>query len=85
MDEGLDTGNILKQREVQFAEQDTLTTSYEKLTNEMHSLFLEVYSEFRVSGKFPTGTVQNNELATLNRSKDKAFFFKDFLMDGIRQ
>lgn len=78
MDEGLDTGNIIKQREIQFAEHDTLGTSYEKLTIEMHLLFVEVYNDFCVKRQFPKGIVQNKELATVNRSKDKVFFFKHF-------
>jgi methionyl-tRNA formyltransferase len=47
MDPGIDTGEILAQREVTFGPDETLRTTYDKLTDAMVELFMEVWPEIR--------------------------------------
>lgn len=54
IDEGLDTGNILVQRQITFNDNETLKSSYDKLTSEIENLFMEHWMEIRdgkISGK----------------------------------
>lgn len=41
LDNGLDTGDIIFQKEVEFNDQDTLATSYDKLKAEIENLFIK--------------------------------------------
>lgn len=43
IDEGIDTGDIIAQKELTFSEDETLLTSYQKLIDEIESLFKEVW------------------------------------------
>ena len=75
MDAGLDTGDILVQKEVRFQNQgETLATSYQKLRDSIESLFIENWSAIR-AGKIKA-TPQKHEEASLHRVKDKFAYFK---------
>ena len=50
LDYGVDTGDILAQREVKYVPEDTLRTSYERLSKTMEELFKKVWPNIR-SGK----------------------------------
>ena len=47
IDSGIDTGNIVAQREVSFTGTETLATSYERLRDEIEALFREVWPAIR--------------------------------------
>ncbi|WP_434511448.1 formyltransferase family protein [Desulfitobacterium sp. AusDCA] len=47
LDQGIDTGDILVQKEVQFKNNETLRTSYEFLTEEIESLFIDNWTKIR--------------------------------------
>ncbi|WNS75209.1 formyltransferase family protein [Bacillus sp. DTU_2020_1000418_1_SI_GHA_SEK_038] len=48
IDVGLDTGDIIAQQRVDFLEDETLSSSYQKLTNEIESLFKKVWPDIRM-------------------------------------
>lgn len=78
LDEGLDTGRIIRQREIYITKEDTLFSSYNKLGVQMLLLFETFFTEFVRTNNIPYGTVQDEGNATLNRTKDKNIFFKHF-------
>lgn len=43
VDEGIDTGDIIAQKEIGFSNDDTLVTSYQKLTDAIEDLFIEIW------------------------------------------
>ena len=47
IDDGIDTGDILAQREVPHQREDTLRTSYDRLSETMLTLFKEVWPTLR--------------------------------------
>jgi len=47
VNEGIDTGDIIVQKEVQFSPDDTLATSYSKLHQEIQALFKEHWSKIK--------------------------------------
>ena len=47
LDEGLDTGPVLVQREVAARDDDTLASSYERLTGAIEELFCEAWGDIR--------------------------------------
>ena len=47
MDEGIDTGPVLAKREVEYEENDTLSSTYHRLSESMESLFIEIWPEIR--------------------------------------
>jgi methionyl-tRNA formyltransferase len=47
IDSGLDTGDIIVQKEVQYHEDDTLRTTYERLTQTIEQLFMEYWPLIR--------------------------------------
>lgn len=47
IDEGIDTGNILVQKEISFNNDETLRTSYQKLSREIENLFLDNWLKIR--------------------------------------
>jgi methionyl-tRNA formyltransferase len=47
LDEGIDTGDILAQKEVQMRDDDTLKTSYERLSTEIEQLFEFVWPKIK--------------------------------------
>lgn len=72
IDEGMDSGPILVQREVAFAGDETLFSSYERLRVELEQLFRASWPEIR------TGAMQavpQTSAGTLHRRADKIEFF----------
>lgn len=47
IDEGIDTGDILFQKRVNFSENETLSSSYQKLRSEIESLFIENWKQIK--------------------------------------
>ena len=47
LDYGIDTGDILAQQEVKYVQEDTLRTSYERLSETIEELFRQVWSNIR--------------------------------------
>jgi methionyl-tRNA formyltransferase len=47
IDQGIDTGDILAQKEIVFSEGDTLRTTYQILSNEIEELFKSVWPDIR--------------------------------------
>jgi methionyl-tRNA formyltransferase len=47
LDEGVDTGDIIVQKQVVFSESDTLRTSYDKLQEEIQALFRDNWASIR--------------------------------------
>ncbi|RKX28706.1 MAG: formyl transferase [Candidatus Zixiibacteriota bacterium] len=45
IDSGIDTGQILAQEEVEMECDDTLSTSYQRLTNKIELLFMEIWTD----------------------------------------
>lgn len=78
IDEGIDTGAIISQREIAFSECETLASSYEKLNNEIESLFGEVWPNIRM-GKNDS-FVQSGK-GSYHKSSDKEKY-KHLLIDG---
>jgi methionyl-tRNA formyltransferase len=78
MDARIDTGEIIAQRQVSFGENETLRTTYDKLTISIESLLREVWPEVRAgkckSFRQPSG-------GSYHRVRDKTIF-KDLLRDG---
>lgn len=69
IDEGLDTGDILVQKELFFDEDtETFYSTYDKLNKEIQQLFKENWTNIK-SGII-TPTKQNNEIATLHKKKE---------------
>ena len=70
VDGGIDTGPIVAQREVGFALDDTLATSYEKLQLAAVDLFAETWPKIVVGIVQPVS--QNLKVGSFHRSVDKA-------------
>jgi methionyl-tRNA formyltransferase len=68
IDAGMDTGDIIVQREVEFSENETLRSSYEQLQTEIQMLFQESWPEIR-SGY--CNRTKQKEHGTHHRLKDK--------------
>lgn len=47
LDEGVDTGDIIVQQEIQFSENETLATSYAKLQTAIQELFKQYWNEIK--------------------------------------
>lgn len=71
IEKGVDTGDILAQREVVFDNNETLKTSYDKLTSNIEKLFAEVWPEIRAGNR---ETMLQPEGGSYHRSKDKLKF-----------
>lgn len=67
IDDGIDTGKILVQREVQFGSSETLRSSYEKLSLAIEGLFMEKWDEIRTGAVIP---VAQSAGGSYHRSKD---------------
>jgi hypothetical protein len=67
IDSGIDTGDIIAQREVANAPDDTLKTSYDRLCIEVEELFKSVWGEIRV-GK--CRTIRQSGEGSLHRKRD---------------
>lgn len=68
MDEGIDTGDIIVQKEVKFNDTDTLSTSYNKLRDEIEQLFMDQWEQI-VSGK--CNRIKQMEKGTYHSIKDR--------------
>jgi methionyl-tRNA formyltransferase len=49
LDEGIDTGDIITQKEVMFSDNETLATTYEKLQSEIRELFKRYWEKIKTS------------------------------------
>ena len=67
IDEGIDTGDILIQKEVIFDEDETLTSSYNKLKLEIEKLFMENFDDIIRSKILPK---KQEESGTFHLLKD---------------
>lgn len=68
LDEGVDTGDIIVQKEVKFLEDETLKSSYEKLQEEIQRLFKDNWGKIK-SGK--CNRIKQVGNGTCHRMKDK--------------
>lgn len=75
IDAGVDTGDIIAREEMDFSDNDTLKTSYEKLHRAIQRLFAEYWPMIK-AGTAPRVTQEGE--GTLHRMKDKEQF--DFLL-----
>lgn len=85
MDAGVDTGDIIAQREVPFdMESETLASSYNFLRREIEDLFMDLWPKL-VTGSAPR-TVNPARLdasaGSVHRMKDKTDFFDSITPDG---
>ena len=71
MDNGLDTGNILCQKEIFFDENDTLNSSYEKLQNELVKLFKSNWKNIKHNKVKP---IKQKGKGTYHKSCDKNYY-----------
>lgn len=53
IDSGIDTGKIIAQRDVQFGPNETLRSSYEKLSLSLEELFMEKWAEISTGAVMP--------------------------------
>ena len=68
VDRGVDTGELLAQREVEFDERETLRTSYDKLSATIEDLFREVWPEIRAGSR---GSEPQRGKGSHHRAKDR--------------
>lgn len=78
MDEGIDTGDILAQKEVPYLDTDTLKSSYERLQKNLEEMFKKNWGDIRV-GKIPSQPQATQ--GSLHRKKD-ALRFNSLLTKG---
>jgi methionyl-tRNA formyltransferase len=78
IDSGLDTGDIFIQKEVKFNEDETLSSSYQILRNEIESLFIDIFYDI-ISGKIKP--VKQNKGGSYHRRSDLEKY-KHLLSDG---
>jgi methionyl-tRNA formyltransferase len=69
LDEGLDTGDILIQKKIEHAPDDTLKTSYDRLRAAIEKLFLSAWPDIR-DGNHPSFPQPTN--GTSHRRRDRA-------------
>ena len=67
IDSGIDTGDILYQREVVFDEEDTLQETYNRLRNEMDALFIEKWEDIVLGNYTP---ITQSHAGTFHYKKD---------------
>lgn len=72
IDEGMDTGAILTQREVAFGDRETLATSYARLRGSVEALFAEAWPRIRRDELPPRAQPPGG---SLHRRKDKEALF----------
>lgn len=68
LDEGIDTGDIIVQKQVTFADNESLKSSYDKLQVEIHGLFREHWPQIRL-GQCPR--IKQKGVGSFHRAKDK--------------
>ncbi|MNW44051.1 Linear gramicidin synthase subunit A [compost metagenome] len=69
VDEGLDTGDIIVQKEIQLDINDTLRTSYERLSREIEDLFISNWINIKSNNII--GIPQKFDYGSIHYSKDK--------------
>jgi len=78
IDEGIDTGDIITQKEVSFSHDETLKTSYARLHQNIRELFQDTWPLIK-NGRHQRVVQQG--LGSYHRSKDKEPYL-DFLKNG---
>jgi methionyl-tRNA formyltransferase len=78
LDEGIDTGDIIVQKQVSFSKDDTLRMSYDKLQNEIQRLFRENWAKVRAG---ECDRKKQEGKGSYHRSNDKERL-SDFLIAG---
>ncbi len=78
INEGIDTGDILVQKEVNFSNEETLNTSYEKLSKIAVDLFIENWYKIR-NGQIKA--IPQTNKGTLHYKKDRKHY-EHLLVDG---
>lgn len=78
MDAGIDTGDIIVQKEVFFSETETLSSSYQKLKTEIEKLFREHWPKIRIGA---CNRIKQSDNGTYHKTADKESF-KHLLVDG---
>ena len=68
IDEGLDTGDIIAQKNIEFLGNETLSTSYLKLTLEIESLFKYIWPSIRLR---QNNRITQNDNGSYHHSKEK--------------
>jgi methionyl-tRNA formyltransferase len=71
IDPGIDTGDIIAQQRVEMADDDTLTSSYERLSEAIETLFARIWPELIAGQVQPS---RQPEGGTFHRSRDKQSF-----------
>ncbi len=71
LDEGLDTGDILAQKEVKHAPKDTLQTSYDRLKSAIEKLFVSAWPDIRDGNQ---ASFPQPDGGTSHRLRDRAQF-----------
>jgi methionyl-tRNA formyltransferase len=71
IDEGIDTGDILIQKKIDFRKNETLSSSYALLRNEIENLFIENFDDIINNNLIPKKQL---EKGTFHLSKDKNNF-----------
>ncbi|RAZ52059.1 formyltransferase family protein [Campylobacter hyointestinalis] len=77
LDKGLDTGDIIVQKEIKFDKDETLASSYKKLNLEIQNLFIKNWDLIKTKSYTP----KKQSGGTYHRSKDKDRYFS-LLPDG---
>lgn len=78
LDSGIDTGDILAQQKVDYQDNDTLKTSYNRLSETIEALFKQVWPLIRVGKK---GARPQSEGGSYHEVRDK-FKFEHLLTHG---
>ncbi|MFX1570629.1 MAG: formyltransferase family protein [Promethearchaeota archaeon] len=75
LDDGIDTGDIIAQTKIKIYEDDTLKTTYQRLSETMENLFKAYWSDIRKKN------IQSMPQLTYHKSKDK-IKYQNFLIKG---
>lgn len=79
MDKGLDTGDIIAQKEIQFdIYNETFSSSYERLHVEIQKLFKEIWDDVKIKNIIPK---KQTKKGSYHSSIDKNIYFKLFDFD----
>ncbi len=68
IDAGIDTGDIIVQREVLLSESETLSSSYQKLKQKIEELFMEHWPKIRIG---TCGRIKQSSNGTFHKTIDK--------------
>ena len=78
INEGIDTGNIIFQKEINFLKKsDTFSSTYKVLINEVESLFIEKYAEI-ISGEYESK--KQTFIGTIHKVKELPEWMNDWDM-----